>query len=113
MSEERAAKLLRLDRLRTKIPHVSASALSFILDEVASHGIPERRSRRDMVIARDEMVQCDTSCGKLFIYVPVVRGGAAWTMLVINPMALFWKSFREGGPHRSHDSMLDQDAIQP
>ena len=102
MSEERAAKLRRLDRLRRKIPHVSASALSAILAEVASHGIPERRSRRDIGIARDEMVHCDTPYGKLFMHVPVVRGGAACTMLVINPIALLWKSFREGGGLTAH-----------
>ena len=102
MSEERAAKLQRLERLRRKIPHVSASALSAVLDEVSSHGIPERRTRRDMGIARDEMVQCDTPYGKLFIYVPVVRGGATWNMCVINPIALLWKSFREGGGLTAH-----------
>ena len=100
--EERASKLRRLDRLRRKIPHVSASALSAILDEVAERGIPERRSRRDIAMARNEMVECETPYGQLFMYVPVVRDGAAWNMLVINPIALIWKSFHEGGGITDH-----------
>ena len=48
---DRSAKLRKLNSFRRKLPHVSASALSSILDEIHQNGVPDMRRRKHMLQA--------------------------------------------------------------
>ena len=94
MASDVSAKLRRLERFRRKLPHVSASALSAILKEVAETGLPERRSRDDMRRARDELLDTDTPYGPLMTDITLVRkNGREGRMNVMHPLALLWFAF--------------------
>ena len=86
--DSRASKLRRLDRMRRSLPHVSAKALADILEHVATEGVPERRTRRDIGIARDEQIQQVSPYGELLVSVPAKAGGETKHLLAINPLAM-------------------------
>ena len=52
MSDEREAKLRKLDSLRRKVPAASQSALSQILREIEEGGLRELHGRKHIVEAR-------------------------------------------------------------
>lgn len=86
---ERADKLRRLNLFRRSLPHVSASALSAILEEVARTGLPDMRSRHSLHEATVAEISADTPYGSLLMSVPLVRScGAHTSMLVVNPFAM-------------------------
>ena len=63
---EKAPKLAKLDRFRRAVPHVSASALSKILEKAVEEP-PEIKSRRDIRHARDELITQRTDYGPLLV----------------------------------------------
>ena len=95
--DSRESKLRRLDRMRRSLPHVSAKALADILEHVATEGVPERRTRRDIGIARDAQIQQVSPYGELLVSVPVKAGGETKHLLAINPLAMLWLLFHQGG----------------
>lgn len=90
---ERAEKLRRLNVFRRSLPHISASALAAVLDEVARSGIPDLRSRYHCQEATALELLGDTPYGPLLTSVKVARivGGDA-DVLVINPFAMLHKA---------------------
>ena len=62
-SENRPAKLRKLDERRRRLPHCTASALSSIYKDVAEHGLPEMMDRNSIAEASNEIVNTDTPYG--------------------------------------------------
>ena len=62
---QRALKLRRLNDLRRKLPHISASAMGAILADVASEGTPELHSRRHIAEASFQEISSHDAYGPL------------------------------------------------
>ena len=79
MAEPRAGKLRRLENFRRRLPHISASALESVLNEVERSGVPDAHSRRDMREARNLEVEAPTPYGPLFhtSQLPAAGGGTS------------------------------------
>ncbi len=93
---DRPSKLRKLNDFRRALPHVSASALSAVLNEIATEGAPELRSRRDLARATGQLVTDTTPYGQIQQTVLLTAAdGTQTTMLVSNPLALLWKASRE------------------
>ena len=96
---ERASKLRRLNGFRRALPHVSASALSAILAEVAAEGMPELHSRRDLSAATAELMNESTPYGPIAQTVDVATtDGGTMRLLVAHPLALLWHAVRVARP---------------
>ena len=87
---DRAAKLQRVERLRRKIPHVSASALGAVLREVEENGVPEGIDRRTIREARDATVTEPTPYGTLVQRTDLPTSWGSIPLYFIHPCALFW-----------------------
>jgi hypothetical protein len=86
---ERVAKLRRLNDFRRSLPHVSASALSSILDEISRTGVPDLRSRHCLHEATASEVDAGGPYGGLLCNVELQAvGGGRTNMLVVNPFAM-------------------------
>ena len=95
---DRAAKLRRLNVLRRSIPHLSASALTALLDDVAKHGVPELHDRKHVREATRQLVDADTDYGKILVPATLYdKAGNECTALIVNPLALIWKAFEQDG----------------
>lgn len=70
---ERAAKLRRLEGLRRGNPHISASALSSLVQDIQVNGLPDLYSRKHIKEARDIKLQEMTAYGPLFSQAPVIH----------------------------------------
>lgn len=57
MAESRPAKLARLQSLQRSVPYVSKSALSAILQDLASKGMPTLSSRKDILQATKKALE--------------------------------------------------------
>jgi hypothetical protein len=80
------------------VPHVSASALSAALRECALGNAPEVCSRRAIWEATTATLSDITPYGSLLANARVVgKDSTEMTMLTINPLALLYKAFRQGG----------------
>ena len=90
---DRSAKLRKLNSFRRKLPHVSARALSSILDEIHQNGVPDMRRREHMLQATALELEEITPYGPL-IHDVELHGidGDVSTVLYINPFALLYKS---------------------
>ena len=91
---DRASKLRRIEKLRRNLPHVTASALSALLEAIASEPIDDTYSRRDIREARDEVITQDTPYGSLFttVSLPAING-CNMEFDVINPFAMLHTCF--------------------
>ena len=86
-SDNRPAKLQRLDDFRRQVPHVSASALSQILQKTID-GIPELLGRREMREARDYQINEVTPYGPLLSHLQLeCKDGSFQRLAFINPFA--------------------------
>ena len=52
MADGRAAKLRKLDASRRRLPYVSANALDAVYKDVLEHGVPEMRTRAQLIAAK-------------------------------------------------------------
>ena len=86
----RSEQLQQLNKFRRSQPHVSASALSSVLKEVAEHGMPELHSREHMHEAVADLTGAVTPHGKLMhpLTLQLKDGGSVDTWAV-NPFAFF------------------------
>jgi hypothetical protein len=95
---DRAAKLRKLDDFRRALPHISASALSAVLNECAKGGAPEVKTRKAITEAVHQELGGETPYGSLLASVGVVeKDGSTLQMLTINPLALLYKAYKQGG----------------
>ena len=111
----RAQKLRRLDDFRRRVPHVSASALSAILDECKKGDVPELHSRQALAEAVEANLEEKTPYGNLLIEEPVILiDGSVSKALLVNPLAMLWKAFKQGGSYTELLMMhLEQNPCSP
>lgn len=99
---ERAAKLRRLEGLRRGNPHISASALSSLVQDIQVNGLPDLYSRKHIKEARDIKLQEMTAYGPLFSQAPVIhKDGTERQLLFVNFFSLFFALFQQGGSFSS------------
>ncbi|CAE7259090.1 unnamed protein product [Symbiodinium sp. CCMP2592] len=96
---ERPAKLQKLDNLRRKVPHVSKSALSAILAEVAEEGVPELRQAHHMREATRQVLEQSSLYGPLLDRCCFVskKGLQQPGALMVNVASLVAAAFGQGG----------------
>ena len=96
----RAAKLRRLDAFRRSVPHVSASALAAVLDEVERSGMPEAHSRWDLGQAAALELKEHTPHGAVLVQLELKRadGMGVVSLPALNPHAFLYKACKRGGP---------------
>ena len=95
---ERAAKLRRLEGLRRDNPHISASALSSVVQDIQVNGLPDLYSRKHIKEARDIKLQEMTAYGPLFSQAPVIhKDGTEKQLMFVNFFSLFFALFQQGG----------------
>ena len=70
--DDRATKLRKLDARRRRLPHVTASALSAVYEDIAEHGLPDLTSRNNIAQASTDIVLTDTPYGPLMTAIELV-----------------------------------------
>ena len=94
----RAAKLRRLEGLRRDNPHISASALSSVVQDIQVNGLPDLYSRKHIKEARDIKLQEMTAYGPLFSQAPVIhKDGTEKQLMFVIFFSLFFALFQQGG----------------
>ena len=87
----RPAKLARIQSLRSRLPFVSQSALSAILEVAASEHLPDQASRRTLQRARDSIKDTQTPYGKLHQSISVQSNqGCQVELEVQHPLAFLY-----------------------
>lgn len=95
---ERAAKLRRLEGLRRENPHISASALSSLVQDIQVNGLPDLHNRKHLKEARDFRIQEMDAYGPLFTQAPVMhKDGKERQLMFVNFFSLFFALFQQGG----------------
>ena len=101
MSVSRAAKLHRIEQLRRQVPHVSASALSAILQATRTDA-PELITRAALREARNNIVDQDSPYGKMFSEMTLTtKDGDPVKFDVLNPAAMLYVAFLQCPAWRS------------
>jgi hypothetical protein len=99
-STPRDSKLRKLNDMRRKLPHMTASAMSALLDEMSQHCIPELHSRKQLAEATQREISAHTGYGPtLSKSILVNKQGAGAEMLMINPLTLLQAAFGQGGSY--------------
>jgi hypothetical protein len=69
-----------------------------VLEEIASDGLPDLHSRRDLARATAAIVTANTPYGPILKHVPLISiTGEPISMLVTNPFAMLWRAVAQGG----------------
>ena len=92
---DRHAKYQRLEAFRRRLPHVTASALSAIIQDIDKHGLPGLSNRRDMMNARNVLANSMTPYGPIqqtLMLRGVNAANPAVPLLVNNPLAMLWQT---------------------
>ena len=90
---DRPGKIAKLQSLRSRLPYVSQSALSAILQLAAQEELPGSCSRKDVRRARDDTVKELTPYGSLHQTITLpASGGATVDIEVQHPFAMLWYS---------------------
>jgi hypothetical protein len=99
-SSSRETKLRKLHDLKRKIPHMTASAMSALLEDVEKHGIPELHSRKQLAEATAAEISSHSSYGSIMSNAILVdKQGAGAEMLMVNPLTLLQAAFGQGGSY--------------
>jgi hypothetical protein len=111
-SSDRPSKLRKLNEFRRHLPHVSASALAAVLEEIAKHGVPElHHNRRQLWEATTSEMTMDTPYGTLLTHMDLVtKTGRSLNVCAVNRLALLWKAVQQGGSFTSllYSTLLDK-----
>ena len=111
---ERAANLRKLNAFRRALPHVSGSALSSILEEVAQHGVPDLRSRWDLSAATALELDDIAPHGTLLHDVRLTsRSGMPMPMMIVSPSALPYKAASRSGFAKLLQRQLNEVPCSP
>ena len=95
MADKRAAKLRRLDATRRRLPYISTQGLAAVYKDVLEHGVPEMRTRAQMIEAKKLVNDTLTPHGKLHQQLQVPKqNGQAYELNVIHPLAMLWHCFQ-------------------
>ena len=90
---ERAAKLRRVNVLRSSLPHMSQAALVAFLAKAQDEDLPAVRYTRDVREARNAVALQDTPYGNLIVQADLeLRNGRTVSLDVSNPQALLYVS---------------------
>ena len=90
---DRPGKIAKLQSLRSRLPYVSQSALSAILQLAAQEELPGNCSRKDVRRARDDTVKAWTPYGALHQTVTLpASDGDTLNIEVQHPFAMLWYS---------------------
>ena len=96
--DPRAAKLRKLNGLRRHVPHMSASAMSSLLQELHEHGMPELHTRAHLAEATDHELNSHDAYGPLLYTEPAVTKTEQPTEIVlVNPLSLLYAAYEQGG----------------
>ena len=88
-AESKPEKIARLQSLRTRLPYVSQSALTSLLDIASREKLPEVRYRQEVRDARDLTVRTLTSYGPLHQTIPVLTNSGKYVDVEIaHPFAM-------------------------
>jgi hypothetical protein len=99
-SHTRDTKLRKLNAMRRKLPHMTASAMSSLLEEVEQHGIPELHSRKQLAEATASEISAHNGYGPMLSKsILVDKQGAKAELLMINPLTLLQAAFGQGGSY--------------
>ena len=86
MAEHRAAKLRKLDEARRRLPYISGQALAAVYKDVLEHGVPDMRTRNNLMEAKKLVKQSKTPFGTLHQQLLVPKqNGQAYGLNVIHP----------------------------
>ena len=95
---ERASKLRRLEDLRRSNPHISASALSELIQDIEKHGVPDLHGRKHVQEAREHTVRMHNAYGPMLCTTPVhCKDGSTKDLLYVNFLTLLQAMFEQGG----------------
>ena len=95
---ERASKLRRLEALRRDNPHVSASALSALLEDIEQNGMPDLTGKKHVKEARDYTLDQHKAYGPMLETVQLVNmDGSFQDMVVVNMCTLLQAMFQMDG----------------
>lgn len=95
---ERASKLRRLEALRRDNPHVSASALSALLEDIEQNGLPDLTGKKHVKEARDYTLEQHKAYGPMLETVQLVNvDGTSQDMVVVNMCTLLQAMFQMDG----------------
>ena len=91
MDANKRRKLLNLETLRRRLPHLSQSGLARTLQDIKNNGLPELDSAKDLRAAREMLMNERTPYGPISIerVVPTIGGGNMLLRLV-SPLALLY-----------------------
>lgn len=101
-SNSRSTKLKTLNELRRKCPHITASALSEVLSEIADTGLPELYGRGHIAEAAEQELSLHDSYG------PLLSSHAAKAkdcsednieIITVNPLSMLQAVFGQGGSY--------------
>ncbi len=97
----RSKKLKTLNELRRKCPHVTASALSEILSEIAETGVPDLHGRAHIGEAADQEISQHNAYGPLLSSVPARAKGCDddIEIVTVNPLTMLQAVFGQGGSY--------------
>ena len=82
-----------LESLRRRVPAVSVSALSEIIHEIETHGLPANHNRGAFRRARDQVCDAMTPYGKVVQPLALIPHVAGAHVEVAHPLALLWFMF--------------------
>ena len=98
MADRAAAKHRRLNEFRRRLPFISASGLSALLQDIEEHGAPKLASRRSMARATEEELRQETPYGSLLTELELVSTANTVTkILAINPLGYLAIAYEAGG----------------
>jgi len=125
---DRDSKLRRLHYLGKKLPHMTASALAGVLEEVQKHGAIDLHQRKHIREATHKELSKYDEYGPMFCEV-ALEGEQPCTATIVNLHALLFAAFGQGGgfykllkdtmqktpptPHSPYQLILYSDEVVP
>ena len=94
MNASKRKKLLDLEAMRRRLPHLTANGLASTLQDIKKHGLPDLDDRRDLNAARDMLVNEGTPYGPISVTKEVpITGGGRFSFRMASPLALLYFVF--------------------
>ena len=102
MNADQLRKLIDLESMRRRLPHISQQGLASTLKDIKKHGLPELNETRDLREAREMLMNERTPYGPISVEREVQVEGEAVRLRMASPLALLWFVFSIAPP--SQDS---------
>ena len=94
MNADKRRKLLDLEAMRRRLPHVSQRGLASTLKDIKKHGLPELDDTRDLRAAREMLMNEKTPYGPISVEKEVpASGGGSVRIRMASPLALLFFIF--------------------